>query len=129
MRAARPDDRPAVERDSTGGPQLAALLVCFTGRKRAAKARRPLETRLRTSGNAVLDTTVLQVDQQHTASVHDPHRVLAGTLTSLLTWGLFGLVSGGVPSLISSALLGALWGGSIANYRVHHVTKAQLART
>jgi hypothetical protein len=109
-------------------PLLGALLVCFTGREGAAKARRSLETRLRSSGNAVLGTTVLQVDHKHAASVHDPHRVLAGTLTSLLTWGLFGLLSGGVLSLIISALLGALWGGLIAYYRIHHVTKDQLAR-
>jgi hypothetical protein len=33
--------------------------------------------------------------------------------------GAVRMVSGGVPSLISSAFLGALWGGSIAYYRVH----------
>jgi hypothetical protein len=123
-----PAEGPGAETEASVGPELGALLVCFTQRKAAAKARRPLEAQLRSSGDAALDTTVLQVDKTHKASVHDPHRVILGTLTSLLTWGLFGLVSGGITSLVISALLGALWGGGIAYYRLHHVTKAQLGR-
>jgi hypothetical protein len=76
----------------------------------------------------VLDTTILTVDENHKASVHDPRRVIAGTLTPMLTWGVFGLVTGGVTSLIVSAVLGAALGGLYAYRSVHHATGAQLTR-
>jgi hypothetical protein len=104
------------------------LLTCFGARQSAAKARRRLEAQLRSAGDSVLDTTVLQVDARRKTSVYDPRRIVAGTLTAMLTWGVFGLVSGGVPSLIVSAALGAAWGGWVAYHFVHHVSKAQLAR-
>src|SRR5262245_14380748 len=107
---------------------MAALLVCFDGQKSAARARRPLESQLRSSGNVLLDTTVLRIDERHRASVYDPRRVVAGALTAMLTWGVFGLVSGGVPSLIGSAALGAAWGGWVAHRFVHHASKEQLVR-
>jgi uncharacterized membrane protein len=107
---------------------LVAVLVCFGGRKRAARARRDLESELRSSGNVVLDTTVLQIDAKQKASVFDPHRVVAGALTSALTWGLFGFVSGGVVSLLVSAALGALFGAQAARAHGHHVTGRQLER-
>lgn len=113
---------------SSGGDRLAALLVCFDGKRAAGKARRSLERRLRADGHRVFDTTVLQVDGKHHAGVHDPRRVVAGALTALLTWGVFGLVTGGVASLISSAVLGAAWGGVVAYFAVHHTTKTQLGR-
>jgi hypothetical protein len=113
---------------SAGGRQLVALLVCFTARSAAAKAWRPLERQLRSNGNIVLDTTVLQVDQNGKASVHDPRRVLAGTLTPMVTWGVFGALTGGLASLVISAAAGALCGGVYAYHTVHHATKAQLAR-
>jgi hypothetical protein len=94
--------------------QHAVLLVCFEGRQAAARARRRLETQVRTNGDIILDTVVLQVNAKHKASVYDPRRVLAGTLTAALTWGLFGLASGGFQSLIISAVFGALCGGLYA---------------
>ena len=74
--------------------EIAVVLVCFDGKKAAAKARKPLEANLRSNGGPVLQTTILQVDGKHKASVHDVRRVIAGTLTAALTWGLFGLVAG-----------------------------------
>ena len=50
-----------------------------------------------------------------------------GTVTSTLTWGLFGLLTGGVWSLIVSALIGAVWGGVMAYREGHHATDTQLA--
>jgi hypothetical protein len=108
--------------------QLGALLVCFARHKAAAKARRALEGELRSSGETVFDTTVLKVNDEHKATVHDPHRVIAGILTPMLTWGVFGLVSGGVPSLVISAVLGGLFGGFGTYYLIHHTTKTQLTR-
>jgi hypothetical protein len=83
---------------------------------------------LRSNGDTVLDTTVLNIDEKHKASVHDPHRVIAGAVTPMLTWGIFGLVTGGVASLIVSAVLGAALGGFYAYHSVHHATGAQLTR-
>jgi hypothetical protein len=110
-----------------GRKQLAALLVCFTTRKGAAKARRPLEARLRASGHTLVDTTILQVDGKHKASVHAPRRVVMGAAISMATWGVFGLLTGGVSSLIASALIGAVLGGVMAYREGHHTTDAQLA--
>lgn len=115
--------------EAARGPyELAALLLCFNGKHAAAKARRSLERRLRSGGMHVYDVTVLQVNEKHGAAVHNPRRVVAGALTATLTWGIFGLVTGGLASLITSAALGAIWGGTIAYLAVHHPSKAQLAR-
>lgn len=107
--------------------QLAVLLACFPGAKAAGKARKPLDAQLRSAGDVMLDTTVVKVDAKHKASVHDPRRVVVGTLTAGLTWGLFGLVTGGWLSLVIWAVLGALCGGGYAYYGEHLETKAELA--
>ena len=82
-----------------GGGQLGVLLVCFDKLKAAAKARHSLDQKLRSGGDALLDTVILQVNAKHKVSVYpprrDPRRVVQGTLTAALTWGLFGLVAGG----------------------------------
>ena len=110
-----------------GARRVAALLACFDDERRAGKAHRQLESRVRAAGSRVYDTTVLRVDGKHKATVHDPRRVIAGTLTPLLTWGVFGLVTGGISSMIASGILGAVCGGFFAYRDVHHATKAQLA--
>ena len=106
----------------------AVVLVCFSGAKRAGHERRALEARLRGDGDHLLATTVVGVDAAGKVSVRDPRRVLAGALTSALAWGIFGLVSGGWPSLLISAAFGAVWGGWMARAHAHHLTGAQLAR-
>jgi membrane associated rhomboid family serine protease len=77
-----------------------------------------------------LQTTILRVDGKRKASVHDPRRVLAGTLTAALTWGLFGLVAGTnrVESTVIWAVLGALCGGAYAYLAEHLLTKSELER-
>ncbi len=107
--------------------QLAVLLACFADAKAAGKAREPLDAKLRSAGDVMLDTTVVEVNAKHKASVHDPRRVVMGTLTAGLTWGLFGLVTGGWLSLVIWAVLGALCGGAYAYYGEHLETKAELA--
>jgi hypothetical protein len=110
--------------------QLGVLLACFAESKLAAKARRPLDGKLRSGGDVILDTVMLKVNEKHKASVYDPRRVLAGTLTPALTWGLFGLVASGVQGLVIWAVLGALcgWLFTYYSYSVRHATKAQLAQ-
>jgi hypothetical protein len=110
--------------------QVAVVLVCFGGKKAAGKARKPLATKLRANGDNVLQTTILQVDAKRKASVHDVRRVVAGTLTAALTWGLFGLVAGTnkVESTIVWAVLGALCGGAWAYWTEHILTKSELER-
>jgi hypothetical protein len=122
-------DAAATTRREADAPAAAAVLLAwFSGAKQAARNRRAVESRLRSDGSHVLETTVLQIDRSGKASVHDPRRVLTGALTAALTWGVFGLLSGGWPSLLASAPLGAAWGAWVARSMAHHLTEAQLAR-
>jgi hypothetical protein len=104
------------------------LLVCFDKLKAAGKARRGLDGRLKSQGDALLDTVVLRVNAKHKVSLYDPRRVVQGTLTALLTWGVFGLVAGGLKSLAIWAILGAVCGGLYAYYTEHLLRKDELAR-
>jgi hypothetical protein len=61
-----------------GGGPLGVLLECFGGNKAAGKARRGLDARLKSQGDALLDSVVLQVNAKHHASVYDPRRVVQG---------------------------------------------------
>jgi len=81
--------------------------------------RSPLEDKLRSGGDAILDTVVLKVDERHKASVHDPSRLLAGTLTPGLTWGLAGLLGAGDPTRPGPVLrwIGRLAGALLAPAR------------
>ncbi|HEY7010478.1 MAG TPA: hypothetical protein VH395_16125 [Jatrophihabitantaceae bacterium] len=110
------------------GAQVAVLLECFTGRKSAGKARHGMAAQVKSRGSALLDSVVLQVNAKHRASVHDPRRVVQGTLTATLTWGLFGLVAGGFHGLAIWAILGAICGGVWAYYTEHLLRKDELAR-
>ncbi|MGZ4663484.1 MAG: hypothetical protein ACXV5Q_00140 [Frankiaceae bacterium] len=112
------------------GDQLAIALTCFDGDKQAGAARRSLESRLRSNGDDVLETTVLRVDAKHKASVHDPRRVLLGTVTPALTWGAFGLLSGTdrILSAVVWAVIGAICGGLYAYFAEHLLAKSELAR-
>lgn len=109
---------------------VAVLLVCLAGKNGASTSRRALEERLRSNGDNVLQTTILRVDGKRKASVHDRRRVLAGTLTAALTWGLFGLVAGTnkIESTVIWAVLGAICGGAYAYFTEHVLTKSQLGR-
>lgn len=124
------DKRQQASGSNAGDRQLGMLLACFAEPKLAAKARRPLDGKLQSSGDVFLDTAVIKVNNKHKVSLYDPRRVLAGTLTPALTWGLFGLIAGGVQGLVIWAVLGALcgWLFTYYSYSVRHVTKAQLAR-
>ena len=112
------------------GRDVAVALLCFEGKKSASTHQSALEERLRSAGDKVLQTTVLQVDGKHKASVHDPRRVIVGALTAALTWGLFGLVAGTnkLESTVVWAALGAICGGIYAYTTEHVLTKSQLAR-
>ena len=108
--------------------ELCVLLACFAGHKRAAKIRRQLDKQLGQSGDAILDQVVVTVNAKHKARVHDPRRTVAGTLTPALTWGIFGLLAGGVESLAVWAVLGAICGGLYAYLFEHLLTKDELKR-
>ena len=107
--------------------QLGILLACFGDRKAAGKARHPLEEKLRSDGDVVLDTTELQVNAEHKASVHDLSRLWRGTAVVTLTWGLFGLAANGWKGLVIWAVVGALCGAGFTYYSLHHVSEAELA--
>ena len=78
----------------------------------------------------MLDEVVLRVSGKGKAEVHDPRRTVAGTLTSALTWGLFGLASSGGSWLSFAvwALVGAICGGLYAYYAEHVASKSELKR-
>jgi hypothetical protein len=60
--------------------------------------------------------------------VHDPRKVVAGTLTAGATWGLFGLVTGGLQSFGLWAVLGLICGGLFAYYKLNRLTKDERKR-
>jgi uncharacterized membrane protein len=125
----QPAEPPATApRDGDAGAELCVLLACFTGRKRAGKVRRQLDKRVGQSGDAILDQVVVAITAKRKARVHDPQRTLGGTLTPALTWGVFGLLAGGVESLALWAVLGAVCGGLYGYYFEHLLTKDELKR-
>jgi uncharacterized membrane protein len=110
--------------------ELAVGLFCFDGATTGGSARRAFLSRLRSNGDRVLQTTVVRVDAKRRTTVHDPERVLKGTLTSALTWGAFGLVAG-TDKLLSTvvwAVLGAVCGGLNAYVTEHLLAKDELSR-
>lgn len=110
--------------------QVAVAMLCFSGKKAASTHQDAFEERLRSAGDNVLQTTVLQVTDKQKASVHDTRRVVVGTLTAALTWGLFGLVAGTnkVESTVIWAVIGAICGGLYAYTTEHVLTKSELER-
>ena len=119
---------PGAGTGAASAGQLGLLLACFDGRRTAGKARRGLEAQLRAQGDELLDTFVLEVDEKHKTSVHDPRRILWGTLTAALVWGVCGLAAAnGVWSVLFWGAVGAVGGALFLYYGLHHVTKAELA--
>jgi hypothetical protein len=110
--------------------QLAVALLCIHGELAAARASDRLETSLRSYGDVILDTTILQIDEKHKVPIYDPHRVLMGILTPALTWGPFGLLAGTdrVESALIWAAISAICGGLYAYFSEHTLTKTELTR-
>jgi hypothetical protein len=126
------DRAPAVPASPTegggAGTQVCVLLACFAGSARAGKIRGPLGKRITGGGDTVLDQVILKVNAKHKALVYDPRRTVVGVLTSALTWGVFGLLAGGLQGLGVWAVLGAVCGGLYAYYTEHLLTKNELKR-
>ena len=97
--------------------------------KRAGKVRRQLDKRIAQGGDAILDEVVVKVNAKHKVQVHDPRRMLAGTLTPVLTWGLFGLLAGGLKSAWRSGRWSAPSAAACTRYYSEHLlTKDELKR-
>jgi uncharacterized membrane protein (DUF2068 family) len=119
---------PGADAGAPSNGQLGLLLACYDGRKTAGKARRSLEGQLRAQGDEPLDTVVLEVDEKHKASVHDPRRVLWGTVTVTLVWAVCGAAGAdGVWSVLFWGAVGAVGGFLFLYYTLHHLTKSDLA--
>ena len=114
--------------ESASASALCVLLLCFDGAKRAAQIRRPLSKQLGQGGSAILDAAIIRVDGEGKARVHDPQRTVAGMLTAALTWGVFGLLTGGVIGPIGWAVIGGVCGGLFAYYREQPLSGTQLRR-
>jgi len=119
---------PGADAGAPSDGQLGLLLACFDGRKTAGKARRSLEGQLRAQGDELLDTVVLEVDEKHKASVHDPRRIFWGTVSAALVWGACGMAGAdGVWSVLFWGAVAAIGGVLILYYTLHHLTKTELA--
>ena len=125
-----PDGKLPAKTPLDGGArtELCVLLACFAGPRQAAKIRRQLDKRIAHSGDAILDLVIVKINAKRVAQVHDPRRTLGGILTPALTWGIFGLLAGGLESLAVWAVLGAVCGGLYAYYFEHLLTKDELKR-
>jgi uncharacterized membrane protein len=120
---------PRTDTGASGDEQLGVLLACFDGRKTAGKARRSLETQVRAEGDELLDTIVLEVDEKHKATTHDPRKVRRATVTAALVWGATGLAAAnGLWSVLFWGAVGAIGGALFMYYSVRHLTKSELAR-
>jgi uncharacterized membrane protein len=108
--------------------RLCVLLACFVGRKRASKVRRAIGKRLDEGGDRILDEVVLSVNSKRKVQVHDPRRTMAAALTAALTWGIFGLITGGLEALGLWAVLGAICAGLYAYLVLHRLTKDERRR-
>ena len=110
--------------------RLCVLLTCFEGAKKAHDVRHELDQELQSAGGRVLDEVVLEVNAKGKARTYDPGRTVAGTLTSALTWGLFGLAASGGSwiSFAVWAVVGAICGGLYAYYTEHSASKSELKR-
>jgi hypothetical protein len=75
----------------TWGWLIVGAFTTFVALSKKAPRRRSGRSRerLRPAGDNVLQTTILQVNGKQKATGQDPRRVLSGTLTPALTWGLF----------------------------------------
>ena len=115
--------------DASFPGQLGVLLACYEGRKTAGRVRRGLTDRLRTQGDQLLDTIVLQVDGKHKATTHDPRKVMWAAVTAGLVWAVIGLAgSHGLWSVLFWGALGAIGGILFLYYSLRHLTKSELAR-
>ena len=114
---------------SADDPQLEVLLACFESHSRAAKVHHPLSKQIKAEGAEILDEAVLTVTPKGKARVYDPRRVVIGTLTPALTWGVFTLLGGGKGwTLVIWVVIGAVCGGLYAYYYEHLANKNELAR-
>jgi len=119
---ARPKTDPSVG-------AVGLLLACFEGAKKASKIRKTLNGQIHASGGVVLDEVILHVNGKGKALVYDPRRTVAGALTPALTWGVFGLLTGGgLSGLVTWAIIGGVCGGLAGYYLEHSLTKNELKR-
>ena len=120
---------PGADTGASGHEQIGVLLACFDGRKTATKARRSLETQVRAQGDELLDTVVLEVDEKHKATTHDPRKVFRAIVTAGLVWGACGITGAdGLWSVLFWGAVGAIGGGLFMHYSLRHLTKSELAR-
>jgi uncharacterized membrane protein len=108
-----------------GDVRLCVLLACFAGDKRASKVHRAVSKRLRGNGDSIFDEVIVTVDHKHRLHLHYPRKVIPGALTPALTWGVFGLLTGGVQGLGVWAIVGAICGGLFSYYGLSRLGKDQ----
>jgi uncharacterized membrane protein len=108
-----------------GDVRLCVLLACFAGDKGASKVHRAISKRLREDGDSIFDEVIVVVDHKGRLRLHYPRKVIPGALTPALTWGVFGLLTGGVQGLGVWAIVGAICGGLFSYYGLSRLGKDQ----
>jgi uncharacterized membrane protein len=111
--------------DEARDVRLCILLDCFAGHKRAAKVHDAIGKRIRASGDSILDEVILTVDRKRRLHLHYPRQAISGALTAGLTWGVFGLITGGVQGLGVWAIAGAICGGLYSYFGLSRLSKDQ----
>jgi uncharacterized membrane protein len=107
-------------------PSFGILLVCFDEPKKAQQVKEALEKEIRQGGDLILDEMVMRVDEKRKVQVHEMGKAARGAAIVALTWGVFGLLSGGLRGLVIWAVLGAVCGGIYFYYVAHTLSDAEL---
>lgn len=107
-------------------PSLGILLVSFDEPKRAQQVKEALAKEIKQGGDLILDEMVMRVDEKRKVHVYEMGKAVRGAAIVAVTWGVFGLLSGGLRDLVIWAVLGALCGGIYVYYVVHTLSDAEL---
>jgi uncharacterized membrane protein len=108
-----------------GDVRLCILLACFARDKGASKVHRAISKRLRGNGDSIFDEVIVIVAHKHRLHLHYPRKVIPGALTLALTWGVLGLLTGGVQGLGVWPIVGATCGGLFSYYGLSRLGKDQ----
>lgn len=68
----------------------------------------------------------MQVDEKRKVHVHEMGKAARGAAIVIVTWGIFGLVAGGLSGLVIWAVIGAICGGIYCYYYIHTLSDTEL---
>jgi len=107
-------------------PSFGILLVCFDEPKRAQQVKEALGKEIKQGGDLILDEMVMRVDEKRRVYVYEMGKAARGAAVVAVTWGAFGLLTGGLRGLVIWAVIGAVCGGIYMYYVAHTLSDAEL---